>query len=134
MTQQAVVTKLLPNHMAEVAVTRETACGGNCGNCESCLFQHELKTAANNLVEARPGQRVMIESRSSAIFGAAILVYIIPLLLFLLGYVLAYALRLAEPLRIVFSFCGLVLGGVFLVISQRREKKREISFDIVEIL
>ena len=74
MTQEAVVTKLLPNQMAVVAVTRMTACGGNCGSCESCIFQSELKTLAHNLVEARPGQRVLIESKSSAIFGAAMLV------------------------------------------------------------
>ena len=29
MTQDAVVIKLLPKEMAEVAVTRGTACGGN---------------------------------------------------------------------------------------------------------
>ena len=48
MTQEAVVTKLLPSGMAEVAVKRTSACGGNCGNCESCVFDSELKTAAKN--------------------------------------------------------------------------------------
>ena len=33
MTQDAIVTKCLPNGMAEVVVTRTTACGSNCGNC-----------------------------------------------------------------------------------------------------
>lgn len=33
MTQNAVVTRILPNGMAEVAVVRGTACGGNCGSC-----------------------------------------------------------------------------------------------------
>ena len=32
MTQDAVVTKLVPDNMAEVAVARTTACGGNCGS------------------------------------------------------------------------------------------------------
>ena len=32
MTQDAVVTKVLPNGMAEVVVSRGTACGSNCGN------------------------------------------------------------------------------------------------------
>ena len=65
MTQEAVVTRVFPNNMAEVAVTRTTACGGNCGNCESCIFQSELKTMAKNRVSARPGQKVLIESKSS---------------------------------------------------------------------
>ena len=42
MTQDAVVTKVLPNGMAEVVVSRGTACGSNCGNCESCVFQNEI--------------------------------------------------------------------------------------------
>ena len=44
MTQDAVVTKVFPNGMAEVVVARGTACGSNCGNCESCVFQNEPKT------------------------------------------------------------------------------------------
>ena len=83
MTQDAVVIRLLPNNMAEVAVTRATACGGNCGSCESCMFQSELHTEARNLIQAKPGQKVTIESKSSRIFGAAMLVYIMPLLFFL---------------------------------------------------
>ena len=46
MTQDAIVYKRLPNNMAEVVVTRATACGSNCGNCESCIFQNEIKTVA----------------------------------------------------------------------------------------
>ena len=90
MTQDAVVTKLLPDNMAEVAVARTTACGGNCGSCESCIFQSQLKTPARNLVGAKPGQRVIIQSKSSAIYKAALLVYVFPMVLTLLGYVLAY--------------------------------------------
>ena len=66
MTQEGIVTKLFPNGMAEIAVTRMTACGGNCGSCESCMLQSEVKTLAKNLVSAQPGQRVLIESRSSS--------------------------------------------------------------------
>ena len=76
MTQDAVVTRILPNGMAEVAVARSTACGGNCGSCESCIFQSELRTEAKNTIGARPGQKVVIESRTSAVFSAAALVYI----------------------------------------------------------
>ena len=85
MTQEGIVTRLFPNDMAEVAVTRMTACGGNCGSCESCMLQSEVKTLARNHVSAQPGQRVVIESRSSAVFGAVFLVYVMPLICFLIG-------------------------------------------------
>lgn len=133
MTQEAIVTKLLPNGMAEVAVARTTACGGNCGSCESCIFQSELKTSAKNLIGARPGQRVVIESRSSRIYGAALLVYILPLVLLLVGFTAASILKLSEGAAIAMSFAGLVLGAVIIVLSQRRKsEKNTITFSIVE--
>ena len=135
MTQEAIVTKLLPNGMAEVAVTRTTACGGNCGSCESCIFQSELKTSARNLVDANPGQRVLIESSSSRIYGAALLVYILPLILLLLGFALATLLKLSEGAAIAMSFAGLLLGAVVIVLSQRRRsKKTEITFSIIALI
>ena len=135
MTQEAVVTRLFPNNMAEVAVTRTTACGGNCGNCESCIFQSQLKTMAKNGISASPGQRVLIESKSSNVFGAALLVYIMPLLFFLVGFALAYSLGASEGICIAVSFAGLILGAAILVLSQRLKKnKNPITFDIVELI
>ena len=134
MTQEAIVVRLLPQDMAEVAVTRTTACGGNCGSCESCLLQSEIKTVAKNPPGAQPGQRVLIESRSSAVFGAIFLVYVMPLVCFLLGYGAAYLAGLREGLCILCSFLGLALGALILVLTQRRRKKNEISYEIIKCL
>ena len=135
MTQESVVTKLLPGGMAEVAVKRTTACGGNCGSCESCVFQNELKTPAVNRIDAKPGQKVLIESQTSRIFKAAFLVYVFPLVLFLAGYLVTSALSLGETAEIIGSFVGLILGAVIVVLSQRRiREKDKITFEIVEYL
>ena len=132
MTQDAIVTRLLPDDMAEVVVTRSTACGGNCGSCEACMFQSELKAVAKNRIQAKPGQRVVIESKSSRVFGAAMLVYVMPLVLFLLGYALAAAAGATEGLRILVSFGALLVSAVILVLSQRLKKKdKPITFDII---
>lgn len=131
MTQDAVVIRILPRDMAEVAVTRGTACGGNCGSCESCMFQSELHTEARNLIGAKPGQKVVIESKSSRIFGAAVLVYVMPLLFFLAGYALAAALGWPEGLRILLSFAALAVSAAVLVLTQRRKKNKPITFDII---
>ena len=132
MTQDAVVVKVLPNNMAEVAVARTTACGGNCGSCESCIFQSELRTLARNRIGARPGQKVVIESQSSRIFGAAALVYVMPIVLFLLGYAVAYNLGAGEGLCVAVSFAALVLSAVILVYSLKlRKNKNPITFDII---
>ena len=132
MTQDAIVTKLLPNDMAEVVVTRSTACGSNCGSCESCIFQSELKAVARNRINARPGQRVVIESRTSKVFSAAVLVYVMPLVLFVLGFVLATLLGASEGLAILVSFLALILAAVILVRQQRRQSAdRQIQFEII---
>ena len=132
MTQDAIVTKLLPDGMAEVVVTRATACGGNCGSCESCMFQSELKTVARNSIQAQPGQKVLIESKSSRIFGAAMLVYVMPLLFFLLGYALAAWTGAKEEIRIALSFAALLVSAVVLVLTQRlRRADKSITFDII---
>ena len=132
MTQDAVVTKLMPRGMAEVTVVRSTACGGSCGSCESCIYQNELKSLARNKIDAQPGQKVVIESKTSVVVGAAMLVYIMPLALFLIGYALAAAAGASEGLCIAVSFAALVVGAVILVTSQKlRKNKNPITFDIV---
>ena len=132
MTQDAIVYKCLPNGMAEVVVTRTTACGSNCGNCESCIFQSELKTLAKNSINARPGQKVIIESKSSRIYKAAMLVYILPMLLMVLGYALGAALSTREGLGIALGFAGLIAGAALIVLSERRKNKEPITFEIIE--
>ena len=132
MTQDAIVVKLLPNDMAEVVVSRSTACGSNCGSCESCIFQSELKTVAHNRIRAKPGQRVVIESSSRKIYSAAMLVYIMPLLFFLAGFVLSSALGASEGVSVLVSFLFLVLSAVVLVRTQRRRGAAEqITFEII---
>ena len=131
MTQDAVVTRLLPNNMAEVAVARTTACGGNCPSCESCIFQNEIKTTARNRIQARPGQRVVIATQSKAIFGAAALVYLMPVALMLLSSALAALCGAGEGLRVLVSFLALLLSAGILVLSQRSRKSKEIQFEIV---
>ena len=132
MTQDAIVTKLLPNSMAEVVVTRSTACGGNCGSCEACMFQSELKVVAKNMIQARPGQTVVIESRNSKLFSAAIMVYIMPLLFFLLGFAVANLLGASEGVCVLISFLFLALSAFILVRTQKKQKtENKISFEII---
>ena len=131
MTQDAIVTRILPNSMAEVVVTRSTACGSNCGSCESCIFQSELKTIARNNIGARPGQKVVISSSSKKVFSAAILVYFMPLAFFLLGFLLSSLLGASESICILISFLFLILSAFILVRSQKKTDKQPITYDII---
>ena len=133
MTQDAVVFRCLDDERAEVVVTRATACGANCESCEACVFQNELKTVARNLIGARPGQRVLIESKSSKVYGAILLVYIVPILLAVLGCFAAYAMGASEGICVLCTFLGFLMGAVVTVVTQRLMRDRNpITFDIIK--
>ncbi len=132
MTQDAVVFRCLDQERAEVVVTRATACGSNCASCEACVFQNELKTVARNLIGAKPGQKVLIESKSSRVYGAILLVYIVPILLAVLGCFTAYFAGATEGVCVLCTFLGFLLGAVITVLTQRLKKNQNaITFDIV---
>lgn len=133
MTQDAVVFRCLDDERAEVVVTRATACGANCESCEACVFQNELKTVARNLIGARPGQKVLIESKSSKVYGAILLVYIVPILLAVLGCFAAYAMGASEGICVLCTFLGFLMGAVVTVVTQRLMRDRNpITFDIIK--
>ena len=133
MTQDAIVYRCLDAGNAEVVVTRATACGSNCASCEACVFQNELKTVARNLIGARPGQRVLIESKSAQVYGAILLVYIVPIVLAVLGCFAAYAAGASEGICVLCTFLGFLLGAVIIVATQRMKKnKSNIRFDIIK--
>lgn len=134
MTQDAVVTRVFPNGFAEVAVTRGTACGSNCGNCESCAFQNELKAIAKNTVHATPGEKVVIESVSSRIFSAAFLLYIVPFIALFIGYAIAAVNALSEGMCILLSFAAFSLAVAVVVVCQRiNKRKKPITFEITQL-
>ncbi len=133
MTQDAVVTRTFHNSLAEVAVKRSTACGSNCGNCESCVFQNELKVTADNRIGARPGQKVVIESKTSDVLGAAVLVYIVPFVLLFLGYAIGSALGWAEGGCVLIEFWLLCAWRGVQCHLPAQKKASPITFEIIQI-
>ena len=134
MTQDAVVTKLVSRHVAEVEVERGTACGGTCESCEACVFQNRIRAEAVNKISALPGQKVVIESKSSKVYKAILMVYIMPIVLFLLGYAIAAAFGAGEGVCIAVSFTALAVSAALLVLWYRkRGNKDKISFAIISI-
>ena len=133
MTQDAIVTKIIDRRTAEVEVERGTACGGTCSSCEACVFQNTIRTTAYNRVSALPGQRVVIESRTSQVLGAAALLYIIPVILLFVGYAVGAAMGLAEGGCILFSCLFFIIGVAVNVICQRRKKAGGITFEIISV-
>lgn len=131
MTQEGIVTKAMDNGLAEVMVERTTACG-ECANREVCQYTSEIRTYAKNTIGAREGEKVIIQSKSSEIIGAAFLLYIVPLIVLLAGYMLIARTGAPEMHCIAGAFGGFAVAVAIVTIYQRqRTKKKQIEFEIV---
>jgi sigma-E factor negative regulatory protein RseC len=132
LTQSGIVTALLPDGKASVSVQRQTACGGNCASCGGCSYKSILTAVADNSFGAQIGDKVTLRSRTKGVLGAAALVYLLPILSFLLGYLLTAAFGVGEGVSILVSILCLLLGcGAAAWIGRRR--KETIRFEIVSI-
>lgn len=89
MEQRARVRRLMDDGKAQVMVIRESACSGDCHKCSGCgAVQETLLFEAENPVGAKPGDLVVIRSESGPVLRSAAVLYMLPLVLFFLGYAL----------------------------------------------
>ena len=125
MTQIATVTALSDSvkGRVEVTVTRQTACGHDCENCGGCASGKAagLVVLAETDLSLRPGDQVEIYS-DNKVLAAAALVYLGPVILFLLGYLLPGGL--SDGMRGICGGLGFALGIAAAVVCDRRIKSR----------
>ena len=82
-----------PDGTAEVVCVRESACSGDCHKCSGCGAAKEtILLEAQNPIGAQPGAMVRVRSESGPVLLGAAVLYMIPLLLFFVGYFVADAL------------------------------------------
>lgn len=135
MTQYAIIKKLTGPEKAEVEVLRGTACGDDCGSCEVCHYASKIRVEARNAIGASVGDRVEIETATSRVLGAAVLVYVVPFVLFFIGYAIAaLVLELAEVPAMLVSFAFFAVGFVVVVLVGRRHRKNPITYEITNII
>lgn len=130
MKQIATVTRMLSAETAEVAVARQTACGHDCENCGGCGVQGtKICVRAKTAIALEPGDTVELYS-DNRVLGFAALVYLLPVALFLAGY-LAFPLP-TEGLRYLGGGVGFALGLLLAVFCDRRvRQKNGISYEII---
>lgn len=135
MTQYAIIKKLTGPEKAEVEVLRGTACGDDCGSCEVCHYASKIRVEARNAIGASVGDRVEIETATSRVLGAAVLVYVVPFVLFFIGYAIAaLLLDMAELQAMLMSFAFFAVGFVVVAIVGKLHKKNPITYEITNII
>lgn len=125
MTQTATVTALpaVPGGLVELTIVRQTACGHSCDGCGRCAGKApDVVVLAGSDVPVALGDKVEVYS-DNRVLGMAALVYGLPVVLFLLGYLLPASLP--EPWRYACGGLGFVLGLLAAVACDRVVKKRE---------
>ena len=93
MTQKVMVKACYPDGTALVLHVRQSACSGDCHKCSGCgAAQESLLLTARNPIGARAGDMVVIQSETGPVLMGAAVLYMLPLVLFFLGYALGAAL------------------------------------------
>lgn len=138
MVQTAKVTRLLNNGTAEVAVKRQSACGHDCskcgGGCSELMVSSTVSVVAANPVRAMPGDMVRVESSTGGILKAAVVVYLVPFILFFLGYFICAAAQLGGGVSAAVGGIGFAVGVLLAVLLDRQVRRdRSITFCITAI-
>ena len=129
MQQQVQVSRVFPDGDCEVFVLRESACSGDCHKCSGCgAPTQQVFVRAKNAIGARPGDRVIVTSRTAEVLPAMFVVYILPLVLMLCGYFAARALGIPAGLL---ACAGFALGVAVVVAYDRLIAKRKaVTYEI----
>ena len=111
MTQIATVERILDPGHAEISVPRKSACGHDCEECAGCgVTGAAVHARARNPIGAAPGQKVVVESSTKKMLRIVALVYLIPVVLFFLGYFAAMAATASVAVQYTAAAAGFVLG------------------------
>ena len=134
MTQIATVEEILNGGYARISVPRKSACGHDCEECAGCgMTGAAIYATAKNPVGAQPGQKVVVESSTKKLLGVVALVYLLPVVFFLLGYFLSEGLT--EPVRYAIAIASAALTVIPIVLYDRYARRNEtLTYTILRLI
>ena len=135
MTQIATVERIIDDHHAEISVPRKSACGHDCEECAGCgVTGAAVHAKAANPIDARPGQKVVVQSDTKKMLGIVALVYLTPVVLFLLGYLITAFLTPSVAMQYFVAVLGFAVGIAAAIFYDRKLRARGgLTFTIVRL-
>ena len=129
MEQLVRVKETYPDGTAMVIHVRESACSGDCHKCSGCGAAKEaVLFTAENRIGAKQGDLVKVESDTGTVLKAAVVLYVLPLVLFFLGYYIGDVLWTLGALA---GGVGFVLGvGIIVLYDRKVIRKKNIGYTI----
>ena len=125
MTQIATVEKILDAGFVEISVPRKSACGHDCEECAGCgMTGAAIHARASDPVGVKPGDKVVVQSETKKRLGVVALVYLLPVVAFLLGYFLSEGL--AEKVRYIIAIAAAAAAFLPSIFYDRYAKRHEV--------
>ncbi len=126
MEQLVRVQRTFADGSAMVVHLRQSACSGDCHKCSGCGAASEtILLTADNLIGAKEGDLVTVRSDSRPVLKAAAVLYVVPVVLFFLGYLLGEMRWAQGALTGCLAFAaGIGLAVVYDRLVVRKEKTR----------
>ena len=123
MEQLVRVRKVHADGTATVMHVRESACSGDCHKCSGCGAATEaIVLDARNDLGAKTGDLVKIEAASGPVLKAAMVMYLVPMILFFVGYAIGDALW---GLGALVGCLGFVVSIALAVLYDRKVVKKQ---------
>lgn len=121
MEQVVRVQKLNDDGTAQVLHIRRSACSGDCHKCSGCgAVQQKMLLTAQNPIGAQSGQMVTVRSETGPVLAAAAVLYMLPLVLFFVGYI-----TLSGVNGVLGGCVGFVLGLAIAWVYDRRVMRKK---------
>ena len=129
MEQLVRVKKVHADGSATVLHMRQSACSGDCHKCSGCgAAQEAIILEAANPIGAEAGDFVIIESATGPVLKAAAMLYMVPMVLFFIGYLAGAMLWQRGGLVGCLAF---LLGiGLAVVYDRKVVKKQNTGYTI----
>ena len=133
MTQIATVKRKLEPGFVEISVPRKSACGHDCEECAGCgMTGAAIQARASDPIGVETGDKVVVQSETKKLLGVAALVYLLPVIGFLLGYFLSAGL--AEGTRYIIAIADAAVSFMPSVFYDRYAKRHEVlTYTIVRL-
>ena len=130
MEQKVRIIHTEPDGTAKAIHVRESACSGDCHKCSGCGAAKEtIFLTVHNGIGARPGDVVRIESATGPVLLGAAVFYVVPMVLFFLGYFLGDSLW---QLGALVGGLGFAAGiGLAVVYDRLVARKQKIEYKVV---
>lgn len=123
MEQLVRIRKAHEDGTAQVVLIRQSACSGDCHQCSGCgAAQQTVVFDAVNAIHAKAGELVVVRSKSGPVLAAAAVLYMLPVALFFVGYLVGQSVWSMGALAGCIAF---VLGIVIAAVYDRKVARKQ---------